>query len=72
MKGLDTAERLTLLVLMSYKGKDGLICPSLRTISTATGLSLSWQWRIIKKLNKERKIKIIKRKGKYNTYEMLF
>lgn len=72
MKGLGSAERLSLLGLLSYEGKEGVICPSLRTLARLTGLSLAWQWRIIKKLSRKRKIIIIKEKGKYNTYKMLF
>ncbi len=72
MKGLNPTERLTLLVLMSYEGKEGLICPSLRTLAGDIGVNFKWVWKIIKKLEKEKYIKITKEKGKYNTYEMLF
>ena len=71
MKGLKPSERFTLLVLMSYKGKQSLICPSLRTLSAETGYSLRGIAKIIKRLEKEKYIEIFKRKGKYNTYKML-
>jgi hypothetical protein len=72
MKDLNPTERLTLLLLMSYEGKEKLICPSLRTLAGEIGIGLSWVWKIIKKLEKEKYIKITKEKGKYNTYKMLF
>ena len=71
-KALNPTERLTLLILMSYEGEEALICPSLRTLADEIGLSLKWTWETIKKLEKEKYIKISKEKGKYNTYKMLF
>lgn len=73
LEGLDikSGERWVLVVLKSYKGKEGLICPSLRTLSVITGLSLRQTAKTIRKLEKLGKIKIIKTKGKYNTYKIL-
>lgn len=72
MKDLNPTQRLTLLVLMSYEGKDGLVCPSLRTLVKQIGVNLPSTHRIIKRLGKQGYVKITKEKGKYNTYKMLF
>jgi hypothetical protein len=71
LKGLGPSERWVLVVLKSYKGKGGLICPSLRVLSGTTGFSLRGVAKIINRLKKLKKIRIIKTKGKYNTYQML-
>ena len=71
LKDLRPTERWALIVLKSYKGKEGLIYPSLRTLSDETGFSLRGIARIIKRLEKLKKIKIIRTKGKENHYQML-
>lgn len=71
LKGITPSERLTLVVLKSYRGKQGLVCPSLRTLSADTGIGLTWIHTLIKKLEKKNCIKITKTKGKYNTYQIL-
>ena len=70
-KGLEPSEKWVLVVLMSYRGKEGLICPSLRTLADDTGFSLRWIEEIIKELKKKKYIGIVKEKGKFNTYQIL-
>jgi len=71
LRGSKPADRWVLVVLKSYKGKEGRICPSLRTLSATTGFSLRGIQGIIKRLEKLKKIKIIKTKGNFNTYKIL-
>lgn len=71
LKGLNPNERWVLVVLKSYKGKTGLLCPSFRELSATSGFSLKGIALIIKRLADKKKIRITKTKGKYNTYQML-
>jgi DNA-binding MarR family transcriptional regulator len=71
LKGLRPSERWVLVALMSYRGITGLIYPSLRELSATTGFSLRGVAQIIDKLEKLKKIRITKTKGKYNSYQML-
>lgn len=70
LKDLRPVERWVLVVLKSYKGTKG-IYPSLRELSNTSGLSLKGVWTIVKRLEKRKKIEIIKARGKYNTYKIL-
>lgn len=72
LKGLNPSERWVLVVLKSYKGKEGLICPSFRELSATTGFSLKGIALIIKRLGDKKRIRITKNKGKYNIYQMLY
>lgn len=68
---LTPTERYVLIVLKSYQGKTGLICPSLRELATSSGYSLPSIWKIIKRLQQKKVIIIMKEKGKYNKYRIL-
>jgi len=68
---LRSTQRLLLILLKSYKGKQGLICPSLRTLAMNSGLSLKGVFKIIKQLEEMKAIKIAKKTGKYNSYKVL-
>ena len=71
LKGLKPIEVWVMVALKSYKGTRGLIYPSLRELSATTKLSLKGVWTIIKRLEKLKKIKITKARGRENNYQML-